>query len=120
MAGGTRLVAQPDTWELRVFIGRHSLEEIKHRYVRFRGRRRQGERELVRLVIRQEDKPAPLIESELAWNSSTTINDAIAAWRENGWGDPSLTTVRHYQELWDRQATRHLGLQVGFLQKGQC
>ncbi|KJE75728.1 hypothetical protein FEAC_25040 [Ferrimicrobium acidiphilum DSM 19497] len=25
MAGSTRRVAQPDTWELRVFIGRDSL-----------------------------------------------------------------------------------------------
>jgi hypothetical protein len=70
MAGSMRLVAQPDTWELRVFIGRDSLGKIKHRYVRFRGTRRQGGRELARLVIDQEDKPVPLIESELAWNSS--------------------------------------------------
>jgi len=108
MAGGMRLVAQPDAWELRVFIGRHSFEEVKYRYVRFRGRRRQGERELVRLVIDQEDKPAPLIESELARNSSTTINYAIAAWRENGWGDLSPTTIRHYQELWDRHNRRDI------------
>jgi len=109
MAGSMRLVAQPDTWELRVFIGRDSLGKIKHRYVRFRGTRRQAERELARLVIDQEDKPAPLIESELAWNSSTTINDAIAAWRENGWGDLSPTTVRHYQELWDRHIRHGIG-----------
>ena len=109
MAGSMRLVAQPDTWELRVFIGRDSLGRVKHRYVRFRGTRRQAERELARLVIEQEDKPAPLIESELAWNSSTTINDAIAAWRENGWGDLSPTTVRHYQELWDRHIRSGIG-----------
>ena len=50
-------------------MGRDSLGKVKHRYVRFRGTRRQAERELARLVIEQEDKPAPLIESELAWNS---------------------------------------------------
>jgi hypothetical protein len=87
MAGSLRFVAKPDTWELRVFIGRDSLGKVKHPYVRFRGTRKQAERELARLVIEQEDKPAPLIEAELAWNSSTTINDAITAWRENGWGD---------------------------------
>ena len=96
MAGSMGIVAQRDTWGLRVFIGWHSLEEVKHRCVRFRGRRRQGERELVRLVTGQEDKPAPLIESELAWSSSTTINDAIMARLENGWGDLSPTTVRHF------------------------
>ncbi len=109
MAGSMRLVAQPDTWELRVFVGRDSLGKVKHRYARFRGTRRQAERELARLVIEQEDKPAPLIESELAWNSSTTINDAIAAWRENGWADLSPTTVRHYQELWDRHIRNGVG-----------
>ncbi|WP_298334895.1 hypothetical protein [Ferrimicrobium sp.] len=81
MAGSMRLVARPDTWELRVFIGRDSLGRVKHRYVRFRGTRGQAERELARLVIEQEDKLAPLIESELAWNSSTTINDAIVTCR---------------------------------------
>ncbi|WP_276969793.1 hypothetical protein [Ferrimicrobium acidiphilum] len=97
MAGSMGIVAQRDTWGLRVFIGWHSLEEVKHRCVRFRGRRRQGERELVRLVTGQEDKPAPLIESELAWSSSTTMNDAIAAWPENGWCKLSPTMVRHHQ-----------------------
>ncbi|MGC9156556.1 MAG: hypothetical protein ACP5HZ_13110, partial [Ferrimicrobium sp.] len=71
MAGSLRLVVQPDTWELRVFIGRDSLGRVKHRNVRFRGTRRQAERELARLVIEREDKPAPLIESELARNSSS-------------------------------------------------
>lgn len=46
MAGSTRLVAQPDAWELRVFTGRDGLEGVKHRYVRFHGTRRQVEREL--------------------------------------------------------------------------
>ncbi|WP_298344919.1 hypothetical protein [Ferrimicrobium sp.] len=81
MAGSLRLVVQPDTWELRVFIGRDSLGRVKHRNVRFRGTRRQAERELVRLVIEQERKPVALIESELTWNTSTTINDAIATCR---------------------------------------
>jgi len=109
MAGSMRLVAKPDTWELRVFIGRDSLGKVKHRYVRFRGTRRQAERELARLVIEQEDKPAQLIEAELKWNSSTTVNDAITAWRENGWSDLSPTTVRHYQEIWDRHISSGIG-----------
>ena len=46
MAGSMRLVAQPDTWELRVFVGRDTLGKVKHRYVRFRGTKRQAEREL--------------------------------------------------------------------------
>jgi integrase len=100
MAGSMRLVAQPDTWELRVFVGRDSLGKVKHRYVRFRGTKRQAERELARLVWEQEAKPAPIVETELKWNSTTTINDAIVAWRDNGWADLSPSTTRRYESLW--------------------
>jgi integrase len=100
MAGSMRLVAQPDTWELRVFVGRDSLGKVKHRYVRFRGTKRQVERELARLVSEQEAKPAPIVETELKWNSTTTINDAIVAWRDNGWADLSPSTTRRYESLW--------------------
>ncbi|WP_276945153.1 hypothetical protein [Ferrimicrobium acidiphilum] len=44
IAGSMRLVARPDTWELRVFIGRDSLGKIKHRYVRFQATGRLAER----------------------------------------------------------------------------
>ncbi|MDA8026769.1 MAG: tyrosine-type recombinase/integrase [Actinomycetota bacterium] len=100
MAGSMRLVAQPDTWELRVFMGRDSLGKIKHRYVRFRGTKRQAERELARLVSEHEAKPAPIVETEFKWNSTTTINDAIVAWRNNGWADLSPSTTRRYESLW--------------------
>ncbi|MHB8190806.1 MAG: hypothetical protein ACYDHP_10415 [Ferrimicrobium sp.] len=60
-------------------------------------------------MTEQEEKLAPLIEPALTWNPSITINDAIAAWRENGWGDLSPTTVRHYQELWDRHIRSGIG-----------
>ena len=109
MSGSMRLVGKPDTWELRVFIGRDSLGKVKHRYVRFRGTRRQAERELARLVVAQDENPVVVTESALAWGSSTTINDAIAAWRGNGWADLSPTTVRHYQELWDRHISSSVG-----------
>ncbi len=100
MAGSMRLVAQPGTLELRVFVGRDSLGKVKHRYVRFRGTKRQAERELARLVSEQEAKPAPIVETELKWNSTTTINDAIIAWRDNGWADLSPSTTRRYESLW--------------------
>ncbi len=109
MSGSMRLLGKPDTWELRVFIGRDSLGKVKHRYVRFRGTRRQAERELARLVVAQDENPVVVTESALAWGSSTTINDAIAAWRGNGWADLSPTTVRHYQELWDRHISSSVG-----------
>ena len=85
MAGSIRLIAQPNTWELRIYIGRDSAGRIKHLHKRFQGTKRQAERELARLVLNREEKPAPVIESELRWSSSTTVNDAIEAWSKNGW-----------------------------------
>jgi hypothetical protein len=35
------------------------------------------------------------------WGPETTINDAIAAWKANGWADLSPSTVRRYQNNWD-------------------
>ena len=109
MAGSMRLVAQPDTWELRVFVGRDTFGKIKHRYVRFRGTKRQAERELARLVLEQEAKPAPIVESELRWNTATTINEAMAAWRDNGWQDLSPSTVRRYESIWKMQIKDSIG-----------
>ncbi|WP_276942431.1 tyrosine-type recombinase/integrase [Ferrimicrobium acidiphilum] len=109
MAGSMRLVAQPGTLELRVFVGRDSLGKVKHRYVRFRGTKRQAERELARLVSEQEAKPAPIVETELKWNSTTTINDAIIAWRDNGWADLSPSTTRRYESLWNVQIKDSIG-----------
>jgi integrase len=36
-----------------------------------------------------------------SWGPETTINDAIAAWKANGWADLSPSTVRRYQNNWD-------------------
>lgn len=109
MAGSIRLVAAPDTWELRVFKGRDSAGRVKHRYQRFQGSKRQAERELARLVAEQEAKPAPIVESELRWNSTTTINDAIGAWQENGWQDLSPSTIRRYKSIWQVQIKDSIG-----------
>ena len=109
MAGSMRLVANPDTWELRVYLGRDSSGKVKHRYLRFRGSKRQAERELARLVSEQEAEPEPIVESELKWHSGTTINDAIAAWRDNGWQDLSPTTARRYEGIWRVQIKDSIG-----------
>ena len=111
MAGSMRLVAQPGTWELRVFRGRDSAGRVKHRYQRFQGSKRQAERELARLVAEQEAIPAPIAETELRWNSTTTINDAIAAWQENSWQDLSPSTIRRYKSIWQVQIKDSVGRQ---------
>jgi len=101
MAGSLREVAgRPNTWELRIYLGRDSEGRIRHRYTTFHGTKRQAERELARLVTVQEAEPAPVVDEPKAWGPSTTINDAIEAWRDNGWDDLSPKTARHYESIW--------------------
>ncbi len=54
--------------------------------------------ELARLVAEQEARPALVPETK--WGPNTTVNDAIAAWRDNGWEDLSPKTRRHYESIW--------------------
>ena len=89
MAGSMRLVKAPDTWELRVYIGRDSRGRVKHRYLRFKGTKREAERELARLALSQFDEPVAIVTEATKWNGRTTINDALSAWRDNGWEDLS-------------------------------
>ncbi len=80
-----RLVKAPGTWELRVYIGRDAKGRVKHRYLRFHGTKREAGRELARLALSQFDDPVVVREERSQWNGQTTINDALLAWRENGW-----------------------------------
>jgi integrase len=75
----------------------------------FRGTRRQAERELARLVVEQEAKPAPIPEEPVRWGPTTTINDAISAWRNNGWDVLSPKTTRGYEEIWKRYVLDSIG-----------
>jgi len=111
MAGSIRLVRPPDVWELRVFIGRDSIGRVRHAHHTFRGTRRGAERELARLVIAQDDHPAPTPEEPQLWGNSTTVNDAISRWKENGWDDLSPKTSRGYQEIWNRYVANSIGRQ---------
>lgn len=101
MAGSLRAVAdRPGTWQLRVYLGRDASGRVRHRHVTFKGSRRAAERELARLVATQDAAPAPVSEEPTKWGPTTTINDAIAAWRDNGWDDLSAKTVRGYESTW--------------------
>jgi integrase len=88
------------TWELRVYLGRDSEGKVRHRHVTFHGSRKQAERELARLVTEQDTKPAAVPEERVRWGPTTTINDTIEAWRDNGWDDLSPKTTRHYESIW--------------------
>jgi integrase len=101
MAGSLREVAgKSGTWQLRVYLGRDAEGRVQHRHVTFKGSRRAAERELARLVAAQDAAPAPVPEEPTVWGPATTVNDAIRAWRDNGWDDLSPKTVRHYESVW--------------------
>ena len=52
-------------------------------------------------ITEQDSKPAPVpTEGARRWTAGTTINDAIEAWRDNGWDDLSPKTARHYESIW--------------------
>ena len=86
MAGSLRAVTgKPNTWELRIYLGRDSEGRVLHRHATVHGTRRFAERELARLVAEQDAGPVVTPEAPKEWGPSTTVNDAIAAWRENGW-----------------------------------
>ncbi len=109
MAGSLRLSRGVDIWELRVFVGRDSRGRVRHMQRTFRGSRRAAERELARLIATQEEAPAPVPEEPVRWGPSTTVNDAIIAWLENGWEDLSPKTRRDYQSTWERYIKPSIG-----------
>jgi integrase len=115
MAGSLRQVpGKADVWELRVYLGRDDQGRVKHRHARVTGSRRAAERELARMVSEQYADPAPVPEEPQdprAWGPRTTINDAIAAWRDNGWDDLSPKTVIGYQSIWKVHIEQSIGQQ---------
>jgi len=101
LAGSLRAVeGRPGTWQLRVYLGRDAEGRVRHRHVTLKGSRRQAERELARLVADQDSQPAAVPEQPANWGPATTVNDAVAAWRDNGWDDLSPKTAQHYESIW--------------------
>jgi integrase len=60
-------------------------------------------------LAKQDSEPAPVPEEPIRWGPSTTINDAIEAWKANGWGDLSPKTMRGYEEIWQRYVRASFG-----------
>lgn len=114
MAGSIR--KRPDrganVWELRVFIGRDSTGRVRHKQSTFRGSERAAKRELAKLVAAQDFEPeAPAEPETKTWNATTTVNDAIAGWKDNGWDDLSPVTVRRYENVWKVHIEKTIGKQ---------
>lgn len=106
MAGSLRLVRGRDVWELRWFAGRDAAGRVRHRHATFRGTRHEAERALARLVA---DGERPLRPVRGRWGETTTINDALSGWRDNGWDDLSPSTTWRYQSIWDTNRKRSIG-----------
>jgi hypothetical protein len=99
-----------DAWELRVFLGRDRRGRVRHMSRTFRGSKRAAERELRNLLVAQDFEPQAPAEPEVrAWGKTTTINDAIAGWKENGWDDLSPVTVRRYENVWKVHIEKTIG-----------
>jgi hypothetical protein len=54
---------------------------------------------LARLVTEQETKPAAMPDPSPQWGPTTTVNDAITAWKANGWSDLSPNTASDYETV---------------------
>lgn len=112
MAGSIREVPRrPGTFELRVYLGRDSNGKVRHKHATVTGTRRQAERELARLVAAQDAAPAAVPEAPAAWGPTTTINDAIVAWKDNGWDDLSPKTASRYESCWANHIRASIGRQ---------
>jgi integrase len=90
-----------DAWELRIFLGRDRQGKVRHKSQLFRGSQRAAEKELSRLLLNQDIEPEAAPEPETRpWNRSTTLNEAIEGWKQNGWDDLSPVTSRRYENVW--------------------
>jgi len=112
MAGSIR--KRPDrganVWELRVFLGRDSTGRVRHRQLTFRGSERAAKKELASLVAAQDFLPEVPAEPETTdWNQTTTVNDAIEGWKQNGWEDLRPVTVRRYENVWKVHIEKSIG-----------
>jgi integrase len=109
VSGSKRLIRGKDTWQLRVYLGRDSNGRVRHLHRNFQGTARAADRELARLVTEQELVPAPIPEEPTVWGPTTTINDAITAWKANGWEDLSPKTTLGYQSTWECYVKESIG-----------
>ncbi len=107
--GSLRLRTPPDTWELRLYLGRDTNGRVRHKHMTFVGSKRAAERELARLSIEFESSSQPPLDESTLWGTKTTFNDAILAWKQNGWQDLSPKTVTDYESLYRLHIIDKLG-----------
>ena len=101
-----------DAWELRVFLGRDAAGRVRHKSRLFHGTRRAADRELAHLLAQQDEIPEVVPDQAARpWGPSTSFNDAIAGWRDNGWQDLSPLTAARYESVWRLHIEHGIGRQ---------
>jgi integrase len=108
MAGSLREVGD-GIWEIRVYLGRDASGRVRHRHSRVRGTKRVAKRALEDLLAEVRAEPESSVDHKPEWGRQTTLNDAFAAWKQNGWEDLSPTTVRRYEGIWSVHVTDTIG-----------
>jgi integrase len=98
-----------DCWMLRVYVGRDAHGRVRHQSRAFRGSARDAKFALAEMLIEHAGEPGQGSEVPVDWGRTTTINQAIAAWRENGWEDLSPTSQRRYETSWNQHVRDDIG-----------
>ena len=111
---GTMREKNPGVWELRVYLGRDRRGRPIQKSRSVRGGKRQAKRALDRLSAEYEplrDLPTSHMNlvSAPSWGADMTINQAIRAWRDNGWEDLSPTTTERYEQIWRTYVFNRIG-----------
>ena len=109
---GSMRERQPNVWELRVFLGRDDNGKVRHANRTFRGGKRMPNASCPDSSLRRITKRFRRRSSDgPRWSEQTTINDAIAGWKDNGWEDLSPSTVRRYENMWMKHIHSSIGRQ---------
>ena len=61
------------------------------------------------MLVQDFEPQIPAESDTLAWNQTTTVNDAIAGWKHNGWDDLSPVTARRYENVWKVHIEKTIG-----------
>lgn len=99
----------PDCWMLRVYIGRDARGRVRHQSRAFRGSAREAKLALAEMLVELSGQPGQGAELPVDWGRNTTVNQAIAAWQENGWEDLSPTSQRRYETSWNLHVRDEIG-----------
>src|SRR5262249_9650274 len=97
---GTLREKRPGVWELRAYVGRDARGRPVQVSRTFEGTKRAARGEMARLEASVDSQRASLSPSAVAWGRDTTINEAIAGWKRNGWEDLSPNTTNRYEYIW--------------------